>query len=194
MNDFHDPCKHWAEALSMAAAGCLSSYEEREVRQHMETCSACRERFRQLTEVCSALTELRLPTNGEDVVINQRVMSAIALSKPRQHVVRWSWGWAAAVAVAASLVLAFTLRSTVFGPPNAPAVARNVTPSPSAEPKADAPSMSVASSPPTLLAYERTFAQSDATLERLLSQEAHRLDLRSAETTPLCRFKMESIP
>ena len=83
MNDFHHPCKHWAEAISMAAAGCLSSDEEREIRRHMETCSACREHFRQLTEVCSALTELRLPTNGEDVVIVQRVMSAIALSKPR---------------------------------------------------------------------------------------------------------------
>ena len=51
MNDLRHPCEHWAEPISLAAAGCLSADEEREVRRHIETCSDCRERFRQLTAV-----------------------------------------------------------------------------------------------------------------------------------------------
>lgn len=191
MNDFQHPCKQWAEAISMAAAGCLSSDEGPEIRRHMETCSACREHFRQLAKVCGALAEFRTPTNGEDTVILQRVMSAIVLGKPQRHVVPWSWFWAAAAVVAASLILAITLRWTVFAPPCEPAGARNTMPSPSAEPKAGTPSTSVISSPPTPLAYECAFAQSDETLERLLAQEARRLDLRSVDTTPVCPFKME---
>ena len=50
------------------------------------------------------------------------------------------------------------------------------------------------SSPPTLLAYERAFAQSDEMLERLLSQDAHRLDLLSRHITPFSLMKMEPMP
>ncbi len=77
MNDLHHPCEHWAERISLAAAGCLSADEEREVRLHLETCSDCRERFRQLTQLCGALAEAQLPADDTEAAIVQRVMSAV---------------------------------------------------------------------------------------------------------------------
>ena len=78
MNDLHHPCEHWAEPISLAAAGCLSPDEDREVRRHIETCSDCRERFRQLTQLCCVLAELRLPAVGTQAAIVERVMSVVA--------------------------------------------------------------------------------------------------------------------
>jgi anti-sigma factor RsiW len=77
MNELPHPCEKWAEPISMAAAGCLSPDEEREIRGHIETCSDCRERFRQLSELCGVLAELRLPSNSAETTVVQRVMSAV---------------------------------------------------------------------------------------------------------------------
>ena len=88
MKDLHHPCEHWAEPISLAAAGCLSPDEEREVRRHIETCSDCRERFRQLTELCGAVAEAQLPANDTAAAIVERVMSAVASSESERPVVR----------------------------------------------------------------------------------------------------------
>ena len=84
MNDLHHPCELWAEPISLAAAGCLSADEEREVRRHIETCSDCRERFRQLTQLCGALAEARLPAKVAEAAIVERVMSAVASDESRR--------------------------------------------------------------------------------------------------------------
>ena len=78
MSDLRHPCEDWAEPISLAAAGCLAPDEERDVRRHIETCSDCRERFRQLTGLCSALAEAQLPADGAEGAIVERVMSAVA--------------------------------------------------------------------------------------------------------------------
>jgi len=78
MNDLRHPCEPWAERISLAAAGCLSPDEERDVRRHIETCPDCRERSRQLSELCGALAEARLPVDDAEAAIVQRVMSAVA--------------------------------------------------------------------------------------------------------------------
>ena len=83
MKDLHHPCEHWAEPISLAAAGCLSADEEREVRLHIETCSGCRERFRELMELCGALAEAKLPADGVEAAIVERVMSAVTSSESR---------------------------------------------------------------------------------------------------------------
>ena len=88
MNDLRHPCEHWAERISLAAAGCLSPDEEREVHRHIETCSDCRERFRQLTEMCGVLAELRLPAVGTEAAILERVMSVVASGDSERPVVR----------------------------------------------------------------------------------------------------------
>jgi outer membrane lipoprotein-sorting protein len=88
MKDLHHPCEHWAERISLAAAGCLSADEEQEVRRHIETCSDCRERFRELTELCSTLVESRLPADGVEATIVERVMSAVTSDDSERPVVR----------------------------------------------------------------------------------------------------------
>jgi outer membrane lipoprotein-sorting protein len=78
MNDLHHPCEPWAERISLAAAGCLSCDEEREVDRHIEACPDCREHFRQLTQLCGALREAQSPSDDAAAAIVARVMSAVA--------------------------------------------------------------------------------------------------------------------
>ena len=77
MNDLHHPCENWAEAISLAAAGCLSPDEEREVRGHIETCSHCREHFQQLTKLCGGLAGARLSADGAENAVVERILSAV---------------------------------------------------------------------------------------------------------------------
>ncbi len=88
MSDLHHPCEHWAEPISLAAAGCLSSDEEQEVRRHVETCADCREQFRQLTELCRALAEAPLATDSTEAAIVERIMSAVTAQAWRRPIVR----------------------------------------------------------------------------------------------------------
>jgi len=88
MSDLHHPCEHWAESVSLAAAGCLPSDEEQEVRRHVETCSDCREQFRQLTELCRALAEAPLATDSTGEAIIERIMSAFTADVARHPDVR----------------------------------------------------------------------------------------------------------
>ena len=91
MNNLHHNCEHWAEPISLLAAGCLSTDEERDVRRHFETCPDCRERFRQLTQLCGALAEAQLPVNVAENAIVERVMSAVA-SEESRAAPRWHAG------------------------------------------------------------------------------------------------------
>ena len=88
MNDLHHNCELWAEPISLLAAGCLSTDEERDVRRHFETCPDCRERFGQLTQLCGALAEAQLPVNVAEIAIVERVMSAVASEESRRPLVR----------------------------------------------------------------------------------------------------------
>ena len=84
MNDLRHPCQEWAEPISLAAAGCLPPDDEQEVRRHIETCSDCRERFRELAQLCGALSEIRPQATIAQAAIVERVMSAIDLDVPRR--------------------------------------------------------------------------------------------------------------
>ncbi len=88
MNDLHHNCELWAEPISLLAAGCLSTDEERDVRRHFETCPDCRERFGQLTQLCGALAEAQLPVNVAENAIVERAMSAVASEEFRRPLVR----------------------------------------------------------------------------------------------------------
>jgi outer membrane lipoprotein-sorting protein len=88
MNELRPPCEHWAEPISLLAAGCLLSDQEREVRRHIEACPDCRERFRQLTELCGALAEAYTPAGGAEAAIVARVMSAVESSQCEPSIVR----------------------------------------------------------------------------------------------------------
>src|SRR5436190_9846300 len=88
MSDLHHPCEHWAEPISLAAAGCLSSDEEQAVRRHIETCADCREQLRQLTELCRALGEAPLATDSTEAAFVERIMSAVTADVARRSSVR----------------------------------------------------------------------------------------------------------
>jgi outer membrane lipoprotein-sorting protein len=88
MSDLHHPCERWAEPISLAAAGCLSSDEEQEVRRHVETCSACREQFRQLSELGRVLAEAQLATDSTEAAIVERIMSGVTADVSRRPLVR----------------------------------------------------------------------------------------------------------
>ena len=90
MNDLHHPCEHWAEPISLAAAGCLAPDEDREVRRHIEACSECRERYRQLTELCGALAEAQLPADSAEAAIVERIISAVASEATQFDFHRWA--------------------------------------------------------------------------------------------------------
>jgi hypothetical protein len=127
MKDRKHPCERWAEPISLAAAGCLSPDEERGVYRHAETCSDCRQRLRQLAELCGTLAEARLPADGVETAIVERVASAIASGGSEPPVVHtqekailpmvltrsldiWRWIMRSPVSrVAAAIIFALTL-------------------------------------------------------------------------------------
>lgn len=88
MNDLHHNCELWAEPISLLAAGCLSTDEEQEVHRQVETCSDCRERFGQLTQLCGAIAAAPLPVNVAEIAIVERVMSAVACEETGRPLVR----------------------------------------------------------------------------------------------------------
>ncbi|MHC4580816.1 MAG: hypothetical protein ACYS14_05115 [Planctomycetota bacterium] len=134
MNDLHHNRGLWAEPISLLAAGCLSTDEERDVRRHFETCPVCRERFEQLTQLCGALAEAQLPVNVAENAIVERVMSAVTSEESRRPLVRTQaemiqpslftrslsrWRWimrspVSRIAAAAILVLAITGVAILF--------------------------------------------------------------------------------
>jgi|GEM_PF-5234291 len=88
MNDLHHPCEHWAEPISLAAAGCLSSCDEQAVRRQIETCADCREQLRQLTDLCRALTEAPLAADSNETAVGERILSAVTAEIARRPGVR----------------------------------------------------------------------------------------------------------
>jgi hypothetical protein len=174
----------WAELVSLLAAGCLTPDEQREVRQHLEICENCRERFRQLIAVCDALAAVR-PVFCEGVPrIGEHVMSSLAAVGPRQSVRRAGWKWGLAAGIAASLVGAVTI-GTFFRPHSAHQSSTATLPAViAAGLKTD-----VSSQPPTLITYERSLAESGEAIGALLDREARRLSFLSATDVPANRMK-----
>lgn len=135
MNDLHHNCELWAEPISLLAAGCLSTDQERDVRRHFETCPDCHERFGQLTQLCGAVAEALLPVDVAENAIVERVMSAVASEEFRQPLAgtqaemiqpslltrsRNSWRWimrspVSRIAVAATFVLAIGVAMLLQG-------------------------------------------------------------------------------
>ncbi|MCE5302290.1 MAG: zf-HC2 domain-containing protein [Planctomycetaceae bacterium] len=88
MNDLLHPCESWAERISLAAAGCLSPDEQREVHRHVETCSRCREQLRQQTELCRTLAEASFAADRTETAAVERIMSAVTAEISQPTIVR----------------------------------------------------------------------------------------------------------
>jgi len=174
----------WAEFVSLLAAGCLPPDEQREVRQHLELCENCRERFRQVIAVCDALAASR-PAFCEGVPgISERVMSSLAAVGPRQSVLRAGWKWGLTAGIASSLVGAVTI-GTFFRPHSSHHSSTAILPTAIAA----GLETDVSAQPPTLIAYERSLAESGEAIGALLDREARRLSFLSATDIPANRMQ-----
>jgi hypothetical protein len=202
MNDRASPCEPWAEAISLLAAGCLATGEERDVRLHLTTCPACRARFEQLGSVCEGLRCARPVHPPVAAGVVSRVMAGVAERATRGRGAAWSRSatqrqlLAAGAALAASLLLTVAWRSFFAAGPQGPAVVRHgspaVAPAPEADPGAGMVATSLATSgPPTWLALQRAFARSDEEFDTLLAQNGDAIACAACDARSLFQ---ESLP
>lgn len=150
-------CEARAEDISLLAAGCLTAREEREVRAHLATCDACRERFEQLQSVCA---ELRSAKPECDAVRFDLSLVTIAKPSPQRHL-------GLIAAVVASVLVMLGLLSITGRRPASESPLRVI------DVAQDSPTRSVPSEPtkqPTLLALRQAAAESDEALDRLMAQ------------------------
>jgi len=152
MSDQPTTCDRLAEAVSLLAAGCLANEEDVEVREHLEGCADCRERFRQLCLVAQGVEHAYQPQQQVGGRIVAKAMRQIAAGRTERSGSRRRLWLAAGLALAASLLVILAWDDYQTYP----------TPEPPG--------------PPTLLAYERAFAQSDEAFERLLNHQPRRSD------------------
>ncbi len=197
MNDHVTTCESWLETISLLAADCLAPDEEREARQHLTACPACRQRFEQLVCLCHGLQAARPlehPPAVADVV--SRAMAKIAEPPPlrRSHAAPHSrsssrWSFVAAVAVAASVLAVVSWLSFFNEAPRPPAIARHrpppPVPVPEPEPTPAAAESKLVSSQPTWLALQRAVARSDEAFDALLARGGESLHFPPLDTQSL---------
>lgn len=194
MNNHTPTCEAWSESIGLLAAGCLTSSEEHEVRQHLAGCEACRETYSQLVSVCEGLNAVRATNVFPELDIASRALAEIerdtsvgALPVSPSPPSRWR---KRAAALAACVLIAVVWRS-FWVPATTPEVVQDLPPVVPSVP-VQAPPEQVATIPvvdavpPTLMALRRAAAESDEALDRLLVQssrslQSSRLDLHSLE-------------
>jgi hypothetical protein len=175
MNDRSKTCDDWAEAVSLMAADCLSADEAVEVREHLDRCPTCQQRFEQLVAVCGGLEASGplAPSAGETIVA--RMMAEIERRPALDRRMPRRWGIGVSLAVAASLLVAVGVRVFL-----------------SLDRKSPEPILATAersASPATLLAYQRAFGESDEAFDRLLAIDGERLASLSTDEAPLAWMK-----
>jgi hypothetical protein len=191
MNDEITNCESRAEAISLLAAGCLTSQEEQDLRQHLVACATCRERFEQMVSVCSGL-RLALPSPGTFDVsalvsrtmadVSSKSDSTRAADTPaKEH--RWQTKsnrlarrWlVASVACLLTLMSGIAWRSFVGTTTDPQELVRDAPPR--IEPDEQPPLEIATSQPPssgmaTLIELRRSFAESDEAFEALLARNS----------------------
>jgi hypothetical protein len=150
-------CEARAEDISLLAAGCVTTQEEQEVRAHLATCVACRERFEQFQLVCS---ELRAAKPESEAIHFDIGLVTITKPGPQRQL-----GLLAAV-VASVLVMLGLLSITGRHPATQSPLRVNdiAQVSPTQAVPAEA------SKQPTLLALRQAAAESDEALDRFMAQ------------------------
>ena len=198
MNNDMPTCEAWSESIGLLAAGCLTSSEELEVRQHLAGCDACRETYSQLVSVCAGLHAACSTSVPLDLDIASRALAEIENDMSARAQPAWPSSpsrWKGiAPALAACVLIAVVWRS-FLGPSSTLEVVEHLPPVvPSvveqAPPEQVAITPVVETGPPTLMALRRAAAESDEALDRLLVQscrslQSSRLDLHALEQETL---------
>ena len=189
MHDTHHDCERWQEAISLFAANCLTAAEEVAVRQHLADCETCAARFCELAEVAARLKAASPSAAIHVGAIRQRWSESANCVTPRRAVVG---GRPGVLGLSGALAVSL-LVGVLWWANREPRVRPELLPGPGAadtaksggvdagRPSPPAPRPGVpgrgeiapnksSSSQPTLLAYERAFAQSDAAFDTLLQR------------------------
>lgn len=194
MNDHLPTCEAWSESIGLLAAGCLTSSEEREVRQHLAGCNACRETFSQLVAVCEGLRVVGSTSVPADLDIASRALAEIESDTNVCTQTVWQLSpslWKVMAAALAASVLIAVVWQSFLGPQAIPEVVTDPPPVGPSVPEQTPPGQ-IAIIPvvepvlPTLMALRQAAAESDEALDRLLVQssrslQSSRLDLHSLD-------------
>lgn len=171
MNDSRKPCESRLEELSLLAAGCLTDQEERELREHLNTCVGCRVRFEELATVGALVRAAQPPVDASSL---RRIARVELDSAPADRTVEsvGRLGWRTALLAAAALVLfAVVARIAFRSGEHRPVQPREVVQgSPPTVPEEVAESRM-----PTLVTLRRAAAESDESLDRLLASYSETL-------------------
>lgn len=194
MNNQLIPCESRATDISLLAAGCLTAQEEQDLRQHLRTCEACRERFAQTVAVCGGLQSEHVSSSDFDVfAVVRRAMTAVseedrsAARKDADVVVRREpsgvrrtrrWMLAACMVGAVSVVGSLAWRSLTPSPrPNdfvrdLPRPTENRVVESNESPVAIVNREPTPKRSPTLMELRLAVAQSDEAFETLLARNS----------------------
>jgi predicted anti-sigma-YlaC factor YlaD len=87
------------ELLTLAAAGVLSGEEQKQVEEHLQSCSECRAEFAAWSRLAGALEELPTPQAPAGLVERTRgAMERQAAVKAERRQQRWLFAWLTAFA------------------------------------------------------------------------------------------------
>ena len=170
-----NPCDR--EAVTLLACSALDNAEADRTRRHLQQCAACRDYFRQLSEVCASHSNAarQLPTAEVSVRLRSRILTSL---KPRSR--PW-WGELPAVLAARWLQLAGAAAFGLLLAAGLMQPRRPASPSPLAEqpgPPTPTPA-ATESAEPKLMAYRMALNRSPEEFDRLLTHKASRLGFDS---------------
>lgn len=169
------PCDR--EAVALLASASLDAASTDRTRGHLQQCPACREYFRELSEVCTGHSRAaqRLPAAEVSARLRGRILMSI---KPRPR--RGWWDFEAALGMrfgglAGAALLALLLAAGLMSrhPPagTSPLAAHSESPSPTSEVPPEG-------TQPKLMAYRLALNRSTDEFDRLLAREAARAAVR----------------
>lgn len=168
-----NPCVSRRESVALLASGQCPERAAVELRHHLQSCSGCREYYRQLVAVCEehAAAAAQLPEVRVPLRLYHRVATRIRSGSerrpsgmPRGGSIDWRpiVGWAALLVVLGVLVLPLL---KVFK--SSPTAQVTSVPPPTPVARAAGPS----TIHPSLLAYRLALNRSPEALEKLLAEE-----------------------
>lgn len=160
------PCDR--EAVALLACSALEAAEAGRTRRHLEQCPACRDYFREMSELCAvqAAAARRLPEAEVSERLHRRVAVAIRVRSrtgwdPLRELGKARWLPAAG---AAAVLLVFGFSAAHFIPSPSPTASQPLLPPPPGENRESGSS--------NLLSYRLALNRSPEELDRLLAHEA----------------------